>query len=314
MLLSMYARISAVLRARGIEHAPLKGIDLVCNLYKNIALRPMQDIDLLVQPEDAGRAAGHLCEMGLRPLRGRGMPERVQVTPFLNSRYFVDESDVRLAVHLHWHLLNTSVPRERQVRALGVERLWSRLVRDEQSGGLVLSPLDRFLHLCDHALKHSYGSLIQWVDLALILYGGPQVRRHVELDPEAVVAEARATGRETAVAFAVEYVRDLLGVPVPPGLRQRLRRVPRGWVERWFDRRVRSGRSTDGLCVLLYGSEEPDWRSRLRFLWGSLAPPPEALGAIDLPEHGGLPGWRDYAARAGSALRLAGRVLGGRAR
>ncbi len=307
MLLARYSRISAVLRSSGIPHMPLKGVDMIRNVYRNMALRGMMDIDILVRPAQAVEAARIVCALGYSPLRTGGMPAVPTPSPYLNSRYLVPE-DGGVPVHLHWHLLNTSVPRLRPLEAIDMERVWSRSSSCAGPLSRTLHPMDRFLHLCDHALKHSFCSLAQWVDLGLLVQGGGQARPGVGVRLESAVEEARATGRETGVAFALRYLADVMGLPIPAEVRHPLRRVPQGPLERYFDRRVCAGTSREGLCVLVYLAEEPNWRSRLRFLWRSLAPPPDALAAIDLPPSGRTIGWRDYGARLGSAFRLAARL------
>ena len=58
------ARVIEHLNAHGIPNILLKGVALALTLYKNEALRPMGDVDLLVRWDDVPRTVELLRELG----------------------------------------------------------------------------------------------------------------------------------------------------------------------------------------------------------------------------------------------------------
>jgi hypothetical protein len=67
-LLGELAEILAALQAAGVAALPLKGSLLATRYYPEPGLRPMNDLDLLVRPEDEPRALAALAELGYRLL------------------------------------------------------------------------------------------------------------------------------------------------------------------------------------------------------------------------------------------------------
>lgn len=291
-----------MLRTTGIPHIPLKGIDCLLNLYQSKALRPMDDIDLLVHLSDAGPAESALLSLGYARITG---PNAVHPSPYLNSRLYRSNAPSGPAIHLHWDLVNGSIPIASPRAAADLQRSWARST--ESPLGFLFDPADRFVYLCAHALKHSFSVWAHWMDLGLALFGGPEAVPGRGLDPVRVVEAARAGGQERAVGLAATLLRDLFDLPVPAALTD-LRPRPTPLAERLFESLVRGGRQREGMCALVYWGDRPDWAARLRFLRGVLAPPREDLGTIDRAD-GARAGWPDYLRRAGSALALAGRWL-----
>jgi hypothetical protein len=67
-LLGELDEMLAALHAAGVAAMPLKGGLLATRYYSEPGLRPMNDLDLLVRPEDELRAMVALAELGYRPL------------------------------------------------------------------------------------------------------------------------------------------------------------------------------------------------------------------------------------------------------
>ncbi len=103
----------------GPEVIPLKGLYLI-NRFYSIGERDLGDLDLLVRRERVKDVVELLVKSGFRPtvpldrvLKASGL--------YLNSISLVRESS--LPIHLHWHVVNASIPLF-MVR-IPVEDLWA---------------------------------------------------------------------------------------------------------------------------------------------------------------------------------------------
>ncbi len=216
------ARAQAEEVAGRVEVLALKGLHLAHRVYPSPALRDMGDLDLLVR-----RARLREADAALRALGYEGAhdPERVAAAGggFLNAvEYFRPGG---LPLHLHWHVLNGSLPHGGRV---DVEELW----RDARDG--VLSRPHLLVTLAEHALKHGFDALIHLSDIEL-------AGRDADWGRTADVA--RRWGLEGPLRMSLLLVRDLLGVR-SPGLAE-LGESPVGpegrWLLAWARRRRGSG-------------------------------------------------------------------------
>jgi hypothetical protein len=179
-----------------------------------------------------------------------------------------------MPVHLHWHVVNGSLPNF-MVR-VDVDEIW----REAKDGRL--APHHRFITLCEHALKHSYAELIHLTDLELSGKG---------IDWALVADAARRWGLEPAVYYALVLLRDLAGVRLA-GLDRIRPRID--WSGRAF-LALAQRRRWDGLSALGLMSMTSQ---KGRFVRETLRP----------PRTDGLR-TRSLAGRIGGALRYVGRGL-----
>jgi hypothetical protein len=207
-----------------VEALSLKGLHLAHRLYPSPSLRDMGDLDLLVRRSRLGEADTELRRLGYVPDHA---PEVVQGGSLHAVEYWRDGC---LPVHLHWHVLNGSLPNF--MLRVDLDEIW----REAREG--VLAPHHLVVTLSEHALKHSYSTLIHLTDLEL-------ASRRVDWD--AVADTARRWGLEKAVLYGLLLLRDLLGVR-SPGL-DRFRGVRTDWAGRAFLGLARR-RRWDGLSAL----------------------------------------------------------------
>ncbi|HEY5615363.1 MAG TPA: nucleotidyltransferase family protein, partial [Bacteroidota bacterium] len=106
MLFNVGTDMLAKFHERGIKTMILKGADLATRHYKDIGLRPMNDIDILVETERAQEALEIIQRAGFVPderIRLRYTPAIIPLThgfAFVNSRNH--------GIDLHWHVLPES--------------------------------------------------------------------------------------------------------------------------------------------------------------------------------------------------------------
>lgn len=148
------AEVGDCLAAGDVRAAVLKGGALIGTLYEDPALRPVGDLDVLVDDGDMARAADVLAALSF----SRGLEEAEEL-------------------HHHWTLvrpgpgtLHTMVELHRRVlasapydRLLPTARLLERS-RRRPDGSRELCPTDALLHLCGHlVLQHPGQERLIWV-------------------------------------------------------------------------------------------------------------------------------------------------------
>lgn len=234
----------------GVPVVLLKRPALAEALYRDPALRPFTDLDLLIPRADLGRALRLLSEMGYRHLADE-RPFEFELG-YAGAACFVSARGrpFEFPLDLHWELLT----HPGGVPARGIDRreVWGRAVKGQWGNRptRVLCPEDLLIYLALHwAVHHAFAGLIWQLDLALLL------RRHgATLDWEAVGERARGWRIRGALYFALRMVQERLGVPVPVPLLSDLRpRGVRASAVAWLLRRrdERRGRLDHAIPLLL---------------------------------------------------------------
>lgn len=149
-----FAKLRDVLGAFSLEKIPviaLKGLVLAEIVYPHIGLRPMRDVDLLVQEEDLTKAEEILVSLGFHA------NERIQTKEWyrLHHHHIVPyvSSDRSLVVEVHRQL----TPFEAPIK-IPIHDLWARSSPVQITGKrcLNLSPEDLLIHLSLHLAVDSY--------------------------------------------------------------------------------------------------------------------------------------------------------------
>jgi hypothetical protein len=166
--LSLYQELNQVLRALSEAQCPtivLKGAYLAQAVYKNIALRPMNDLDLLVRQEDLAAAEGKLLALGYR------LDENREPGWYKENHFHFRYNRIGAVgtVELHWHIEPPNSPFR-----VDIEEVWDRSRPTVLAGvpARILSPEDLLLHLCLHtAHTHTFSffALRSICDIAMLL-------------------------------------------------------------------------------------------------------------------------------------------------
>lgn len=209
------------LAKQGVEVILLKGLALVGQVYHNLALRPMVDIDCLVRRHDASMALSILKEAGYQ----------AAVPAIASNAAFDFENEILLqkrdrlewAVELHWNLFDSPFYQER----IPAHILWETAEKNTLEGieARVLSPELTLLHLCGHlALHHQARGLLWWNDIAeAIVSYGPHLNwtnlLKIAVDLDLVVPLKNilpAVSEELAAPIPVDFLAELAAaVPQP---------------------------------------------------------------------------------------------------
>jgi hypothetical protein len=212
-LVAHWAEATTALRRAGIDTITLKGIMLAQTVYREVGLRPMADIDLLVRSADPARA--------LEVLRACGYETRGDASERLAApRGFAELVRGGTRIDLHWHLA-------RYLRFEGVVRvdhdaIWRRARPLAAPAGrsLALCPEDLVLHLILHlTLGSEFARVLWYADIDAV------IRHHrAELDWERLAAEARRWRIRRLAGWTLGVVHESFETPLPPGLVEPLAR------------------------------------------------------------------------------------------
>jgi len=196
------------LAAAGIPVIALKGAVLADTIYPERALRPMNDIDLLVREEALEQADAALRRSGYEAEPGRWTREALKAA-FHHWRFRSrSPGSAEIPVEVHWRLDPPSWPWQADPVAL-----WQRAVPLSIAGApaLALAPEDLLLSLCLHICRHRFrGGLISLCDIAAVTaFHRPRI------DWEQLEQRATEWRAASHVAVVLGLAADLLEAAIP---------------------------------------------------------------------------------------------------
>jgi hypothetical protein len=217
------AALSAFLR-HGVPVIVLKGASLSELVYNNIALRPMKDLDVLVQRRDLDVADRVLRELGYVPDESYRPAEWYRRHHHHLAPYRSGDGSALLELH------NQIFPISAGVR-VPMEVFWHRARPGGLTAGpaLVLAPADLLLHLCVglSAVEQFLSGLRTLCDVAAVIK-----RYDKELDWASLLESARSYTLEKHLYYALSLAWSLVAADVPGYVLEELEHTARG---RWFD-------------------------------------------------------------------------------
>jgi len=154
LLLDRTNSIVVEARQARVEIIALKGIRYLCGICR-LDQRELSDIDLLVKPQDIPAmrsilsARGYRCDAPIwRPRRGHSR--------YLNAEVWRAVGTTPHFVHLHWHLLNSTLPLTNP--RFDMDAIWHRSIALGGDGLAcrALSAADECVYAAMHAFLHGY--------------------------------------------------------------------------------------------------------------------------------------------------------------
>lgn len=226
--------VLSAFRQQGFAAIPLKGAALLGTLYKDIGLRPMSDVDLLVQPENFVSAVNILRQLGFQPCQKDEFEdftwlEKLPKAYWPKELSFYDQHG--LAIELHQHLISAwFLP----AFYLNIDAIWERSILSNSDQSLeksgknlwekVLSPYDTLAYLCLHLALHGMQFPQTCLDIDLWIRNLPQT-----WDWERFLDLVNQWQIRSAAYHALSFCRDFMETPLPDKL---LERLNPGWLAR----------------------------------------------------------------------------------
>lgn len=201
-----FQRIARALHERAIAMIPLKGLHLAELVYRDISLRPMVDLDVLVPRRQVAEAVAVL--RGLEYGHDADLASAVEAMLAIKCNVGMAHARLEIWLEVHWSLEEPPARCEEVV-----DQIWRTAapghVGDAQT--LVMPPALLLLHVCAHlACNHGFAfSLRALCDIAEI------IERYPMLDWPVVVDGAGRAGWERGVPAALSLAARHLGAAVP---------------------------------------------------------------------------------------------------
>jgi hypothetical protein len=221
--LILHRELAVVLARAAAANVPvlaLKGAHLASAVYRNLALREMGDLDLLVPASRLEAAAALVQELGYAPYKPFDLETDRHLAQHLTT--FIKRGAG--AIEIHWTITEPGA-----AHSIDPAGLWDRAVPMTLLGqpARALSPADEILHLCAHAsYNHLFGcGLRSLCDIMM-----------VSADPgsapawDEIVRRADEWKWRRGAFLALRLARDLLDARVPEAVFDRLR--PDGFDDR----------------------------------------------------------------------------------
>jgi len=255
---------------------PLKGIALIQKVFSDIGNRYIGDIDLLVQPGDVLSSAKLLNDLGYsNPSCYCFNPEK-PYSAYLNSTPFSKPSKIPYFVHLHWHLLNATIPLF--MYKINMEEVWlaAKLERNQDKEMLMLAPHHLIVYLSIHAFKHSFNKISLFYDIqkAIEFYRD-------QLDWKQVSEVAKDWSATLPIYYSLHLTSKILKADIPEHI---LSIIKPGKISKAGHRAASSisedRLGTNKLVYPLYLDMLDSSFDKIKFIFLSLFPPPKQLRQI----------------------------------
>ena len=219
--------------AEGIKVVLLKGIHLAQFLYQDVGLRPMSDVDILINIKKAPEAEKILFEMGYEYIQKQHddkqhdcIIQKLQ-KDFCHFPPFGHKKSGVKTLEVHWLIEEPHRPFN-----IDMEKLWKKALSVKINGieVLLLSPEDLLLHLSIHtSYNHKFKDhgLLPLCDMTIVLKHYAQT-----IDWERLKREAKEWKAEKHLYLMLRLSREILGASVSDDVLQALK--PDGFSEHIF--------------------------------------------------------------------------------
>lgn len=266
----------------GLPVIVLKGAALGDTLYGNSALRPMTDLDLLLDERDITTTIDVLRQRGYQ---SAGVEVRPGHTLNFENELVIRSPGIpSLAIELHWHLLDSPFYQDH----LNEGWFWdtARPARLVETDALVLGLEASILHMSAHYVLHHKAQGMRWIcDIAglALLFG-------TDIDWQLVLDKAAGFRLVTSVQVVLQQLVDDWGVAIPSDVMQAAGRLPVSEEER---RVVQWLQSEQRPVVQRFWADlagMSGWRRRASFLLANLFPSAKYMqDRYELPDRAMVP-------------------------
>ncbi len=267
LLLEHTKSVLKAFQDESIKALILKGIMLAEVVYKDIGARPMGDIDILIKKDDLAKADQVLLSLGYTKPRYYQSYLENQNPNSINSLMYNIDNSMRPAIHLHWHLINSTWPLDYWVKKIDMQRIWDQaeLIRIGDLEVFTLAGYHLLIYLSLHAFTHGFDRLILVSDIAEVLQ-----RDKDTIDWDIVKTESERFCASLIIYYVLYYTQQRLNITIPEIEHIRPEKIgfPEKRLEMLFKDAVR-GYKLSYLTYLLLHKRLPD---KVRFIWKTIFP------------------------------------------
>lgn len=236
------AEVLKSFHAAGIETLILKGAPLAVLYYEDVALRPMNDFDVLVPAAKRRQAIDLLLANGWQPEK-----HTLESTSdaYLNLRRgtgFINSHGKQL--DLHWHIFS-------KVRKPDADLVfWQNAlpVKFLDVSTRTICPTDQLLHACVHGAAWNPVPSVRWISDSIIILR----KAGAQMDWNRLVEQAKIHRLVVPLRSALTYLDSTFQANIPPHVLTELNTIGVPSVEMELHRVLTS---------------KPDWRGNLPMYW-----------------------------------------------
>ena len=266
------------LNQKNIRVLLLQGIPLLQQIYKDIGLRPLTDIDLWVLPDRLNAVDHELTSLGFKK-------DRLYPDTFKKASTIID---------INTHILWADRIKSRQMLLNDIqEELFDncRIIEFEGETAHCLSQPDQILYLSMHVIKHYADRLIWLVDLKNLLQDWKTS------DWQLLVNRSRELGQENMIYYIMFLLRHLFDCNLPSNISNNLSASNLNRLERLILQKRLDGKALPVWSPLLLFSSGKGIYKKTAFVFESLFPRPEILRQV-FANSPNLKVWQLYLKRA----------------
>jgi hypothetical protein len=249
------------LNQNNIRAVLLQGIPLLQQIYKDIGLRPLTDIDLWVLPESRDALARILIDLDYEA-------EAVYPNTFKKGATIVD---------INTHILWADRIKSRQILLnQNQQELFHncRAIDFDGQQAYGLGRADQILYLSMHVIKHYAERLIWLVDIKNLLLDWDVA------DWELLIKRCRELGQENIVFYTMFLITQLFGYQPPNEVRDRVASRSLNRLERKVLGKRLSASPLPIWAPLLLFTSGKKFHKKVLFVFESLFPRPEILRQV----------------------------------
>jgi len=273
------------LNKRNINVVLLQGMHLLQQIYKDIGLRPLTDIDLWILPETRETVGEVLTELDYQK-------DRLYPNIFKKAATTID-----LNTHIFW--ADRIRSRQKLINAEQKALFQNcRTIDFEGQKAYGLDRIDQILYLSLHTIKHYADRLIWLVDIKNLL------RDWQASDWELIATRCQELGQEKAVDYIMYMLTQLFDVREPITAPDSLTANKLNRLEKMILKNRLNGKPLPAWSPMLLFTSGKAFSKKAAFIFESLFPRPEILRQVfaNTPD---LKIWQLYLKRA---LQLVGHV------
>jgi len=209
-----FLKISTAFEQKEIVLVPIKGTAFLGDIYTQMPVRPMIDMDLLVEERQLLKAESILNDLGYGK-KLHGHKEEYWRNSQCHLIFGKKQPPKGPCIELHW-----GIDFKRRGRVI-LPELWSRIRKVNAAGRVIklLSPEDTLFSLSLHNRRYGRTLCLKNVcDLILVLY-----KYGHDFDWGYVLEQSRKYDLCATVFFILQQARLLSEVPLPPSLEKDLK-------------------------------------------------------------------------------------------
>ena len=268
-------KVLEILSKAGLQVIVLKGAVLAEKIYRNLALRPMMDVDLLVKKEDLFFFDKQMKILGYRP-SDISVNDIDLTSTYLTTIDYRSLSPNSPSFHVHWHFVNSTIPNESYIKNIKIEDIWQNAENTKIAGAetLVMAPHHLLIHLSEHALRvtHSLSKLSLLCDISesVNFYQG-------RLDWDRLIDDSLKFNLSQMVYISLYFASRFLETKIPEYVLLKLRPERLSLGEKIFMNSISKNKRFSGMSYSVHLSMNNGLYKKIKFLGKTLFPPAQFM-------------------------------------